>query len=296
MKSDNLLEYYCEHGLLTSPGSYQYLLERLPKGIIELCESIHNLMLIDFLANMGVVSIPQAHLKDINIRGIEGKLKEIRSRDNINLMSTRSFEKLLLGNCRDLSLMLCSVLRSHRIPARVRSGFATFFMPDKYFDHWVCEYWNGLEKRWIKLDPWMSQIQYRKEILPAELCEGLLKLDYDSYDVKNEYFITGGEAWINCRENGHNPEDYRTYEDRLKGLWFVRDNMIRDLLCLNKLEPLPWDCWGIMGIENSDIKSEELVLIDEIARFLNKEKFTKTALGDNLENLGIKSSIIESVS
>lgn len=296
MKTESLLEHYCEHGIITSPGLYYSLLQKLPVDIIKLCKSINRLTLIDLLPNMGIVSVPHEHLNDINIRGIEGKLKEIINRDGSNLINLRSDDKLLLGNCRDLSLILCSALRSHRIPARVRSGFGTFFVPGKYFDHWLCEYWNDVKARWIKVDPWMAQVQNKKDALPMELFEGLLKLNYNPYDVKNEYFIAGGQAWINCRENGHSSEDYRTYEDHLKGLWFVRDNMIRDLLCLNKLEPLPWDCWGFMGIENNNIKSEELVLLDEIARFLSTEEFRKTTLGDRLKGLKLESEIMESLS
>ena len=30
------------------------------------------------------------------------------------------------------------------------------------------------------------------------------------------------------------------------GAWFVRNNVVRDLAALNKLELLPWDSWGLM--------------------------------------------------
>ncbi|MGF7057943.1 transglutaminase-like domain-containing protein [Brassicibacter mesophilus] len=297
MKLDSLLQYYSEQGLITSPCSYHYLLAELPTDIPKLCECIHKITLIDLLATMELVSIPKEHSNDNNIRRVEEKLGKIAHRDNSSILNSRSYEKLLLGNCRDLSLIMCSVLRNHKIPARVRSGFATFFDPfqKKYFDHWVCEYWDKSEKRWIKVDPWMSQIQYRKELLPIELFKGLLELNYNPYDVKNEFFITGGEAWINCRKKGHNADNYGTYGDLLKGNWFVRDNMIRDLLCLNKLEPLPWDCWGIMGRENSDIKDRELAFLDEIAEFLVYGDLTQNTLSDKLESLQIEKCIMESL-
>ena len=295
MKTNRCLEYYCEQGLFTSPGQYQYVLDQFPRDILGLSECIHKTMLIDFLVNMGLVSVSTEHLNDQNIRGIEGKLAEIIDRDYSNIKNLRSYDNLLLGNCRDLSLMMCSILRNQNIPARLRSGFATFFDPQKYFDHWVCEYWDKSKERWIKVDQSMRQIQYRKKVLPAQMCEGLLALDYNPYDVKEEYFITGGQAWINCRENGHNPDNYGTYGDLLKGSWFVRDNMIRDLLCLNKLEPLPWDCWGLMGKEKSDVNSEELVLLDEVAEFLCQEDFSEITLSEKLKSLQIEKNILEMV-
>lgn len=295
MAIHNYLEYYSVHGAITSPGPYKYFIEDFPRDIKELCKCINKLMLIDLLTAMGLIVVPKEHLHDSNIRAIQKKLKEIIHRDDSSILNLRCNEKLLLGNCRDLSLLMCSVLRNHRIPARLRSGFATFFVPKKYFDHWICEYWNELEKRWVRVDPWMSQIYYRREILPPELFEGLLSLNYNFHDVTNEYFITGGQAWINCREYGHNPKDYGTYEDFLKGTWFIRDNMIRDLLCLNKIEPLPWDCWGIMGRENSDIKEKELKILDNLAEILNKGNLKGINILQELESLQITDSILKSI-
>lgn len=285
------LNYYCQQGSISDPGSFKDLLGKFPQEIVKLSEAIHRVLLIDFLPNMGIVKVPEEHLTDVNIRGMAAKLEKILARDDADISHERNFETVLLGNCRDLSLMLCSVLRNYDISARLRSGFATFF-PEKYYDHWVCEYWNPSEQRWIKVDPWMSQIQYRKDILPAQLSAGLLELNYNPYDVEDKYFITGGDAWINCREKGDNPDNYGTYEEELKGTWFVRDNMIRDLLCLNKIEPLPWDCWGLMGRENKDIKDEILVVLDEIAHDINGAKSTPL---EKLEMLEISKSFLDSL-
>ena len=295
MKLDHCLDYYSQQGLITSPGSYQDLLAQFPTEIAELCERINETILIDFIVNMGLVSVPAEHLNDIQLRKIADKLAKIVSRNGTDRPEAANYEKCLLGNCRDLSLMVCSVLRNQQVPARVRSGFATFFDQQKYFDHWLCEYWNQQEERWIKVDCWMSQIQYRQEILPPELSGGLLELDYNPYDVKEKHFITGGQAWVNCREHGDNPDLYGTYEEFLKGSWFIRDNMLRDLLCLNRLEPLPWDCWGLMGRENSQIESGELVVLDEIAGFLNQAVFTETTLAEQLARLHIKEAVLASL-
>ena len=41
-----------------------------------------------------------------------------------------------MGNCRDFSTMLCTVLRYQNTPARARCGFGAYFLPDHYEDHW----------------------------------------------------------------------------------------------------------------------------------------------------------------
>ncbi len=61
---------------------------------------------------------------------------------------------------------------------------------------------------------------------------------------------TGPKAF--CASHGvmTYPGPYRRLFDPLRygiegdlwGLWFLRNTMLRDLLCLNKVEPLPWDC------------------------------------------------------
>ena len=66
------------------------------------------------------------------------------------------------------------------------------------------------------------------------------------------------------------PDDFGTYRD-LKGLWFIRDNMIRDLLCLNKIEVFPWDYWGIMSGKRSDPSRDELAALDRIAEVTQAE-------------------------
>ena len=51
----------------------------------------------------------------------------------------------------------------------------------------------------------------------------------------------------------------------LWGLWFVRGTMLRDLTCLNKAEPLPWDCWGIVTNDRNGPAAEEMDWLDHVA-------------------------------
>lgn len=52
-------------------------------------------------------------------------------------------------------------------------------------------------------------------------------------------------------------------------MWFIRDNMLRDPLCLNKAEPLPWDCKGLMSGERGDIFKEGKETLSNIANLLS---------------------------
>ena len=50
----------------------------------------------------------------------------------------------------------------------------------------------------------------------------------------------------------------------LRGLWFVRGNLVRDLAAHAKRELLPWDGWGLMATRNESDPAE-LALLDRVA-------------------------------
>ncbi len=77
-------------------------------------------------------------------------------------------------------------------------------------------------------------MQHEQVFLPPELKAGVKNLKYCSLGVKTEHFSPRGQAWLKCLKHACNPSDFGTYGD-LKGLWFIRHNTIRDLLCLNKI-------------------------------------------------------------
>ena len=51
------------------------------------------------------------------------------------------------------------MLQYKNIAARPRCGFGAYFMPSHYEDHWVCEYWNENEQRWVLVDAQMDELQ-----------------------------------------------------------------------------------------------------------------------------------------
>ena len=53
----------------------------------------------------------------------------------------------------------------------------------------------------------------------------------------------------------------------MRGLWFIRGNLLRDLAALNRMEVLPWDGWGLMlrlG-QADDCDAESLSLLNRIS-------------------------------
>ena len=65
-----------------------------------------------------------------------------------------------------------------------------------------------------------------------------------------------------CRQEGADPDQFGIFD--MKGLGFIRGDLIRDVASLNKVELLPWDCWGL--IEKEDLSDPaDLELLDRLA-------------------------------
>jgi hypothetical protein len=96
-----------------------------------------------------------------------------------------------------------------------------------------------------------------------------LKIGFDPLDVPRDQFIVGGKAWLSCKNDETDPEKFGIFD--MRGMWFIRGNLIRDLAALNKVELLPWDGWGLIDQKLENISQGELFLLDEIASITSDE-------------------------
>jgi hypothetical protein len=51
----------------------------------------------------------------------------------------------------------------------------------------------------------------------------------------------------------------------MNGIDCVKGNVVRDLAALNKMELLPWDCWGLILAEYASLPPDDLSLLDRLA-------------------------------
>jgi hypothetical protein len=124
--------------------------------------------------------------------------------------------------------MLTAILRYQGIPARARCGFGAYFLPNHYEDHWVCEYWNASQDRWVLVDAQLDELQCRE-----------LGVSFDPNDVPRDQFIVAGSAWQMARGGLIDAQRCGIFE--WHGWWFIWGNVVRELLAFNKIELLPWD-------------------------------------------------------
>jgi hypothetical protein len=90
-----------------------------------------------------------------------------------------------------------------------------------------------------------------------------LKIRFNTVDVPSYNFVTGGKAWLLCRAGQADPQKFGIF--KMRGLDFIRGDLIRDFLALNRIEILPWDVFGLISKPGSQLTPKELELHDHIA-------------------------------
>ena len=245
------LTYFTQPGGMTNPGSQANLLEGLPSSIADLCKLVQGTTIHIFWAERYGISLPPERQAEVQLRSLERRLKRMVELDPRPLTDARPLDKKVVGNCRDFTLLLVSILRHQGVPARARCGFGAYFLHNHYEDHWVCEYWDITQDRWVLVDAQLDDFQ----------CNAM-KIPFAPLDVPRDQFIMGGRAWQMCRNGQAAPESFGIFD--MHGLGFVRGNLVRDIAALNKVELLPWDCWGI--IEAPEPSSHgDLTFLDQLA-------------------------------
>ena len=245
-------EYFASHSPITAPRDHAPLLNDLPSGIAELRCVVQGLVLHVFWAEQYGVQLAPERRDETQLRWVSDQLERIAVLDPRPLAEARPPERRLVGNCRDFSVLLSALLRQQGTPARARCGFGRYFLPNHYEDHWVCEYWNDDQRRWVLVDAQLDAPQSRQ-----------LGINFDPLDVPRDQFIVGGQAWKLCRSGQADPDTFGMAD--MHGLQFVRGDFVRDVAALNKMELLPWDCWGIMEQPDEALRTGDWVLLDRLA-------------------------------
>ncbi len=249
----DLLNYYAQPGPMTDPLDQAHLIDGLPTDIPAIVKVVQAVIIHPFwMESYGLPRNPEREERETNLRFVNKMLARIFELDDRPLTVARDLDHKLIGNCRDHTTLFCAILRHQGVPARARCGFGAYFTPNHYEDHWVGEYWNADQQRWILVDAQLDQVQ-----------QDALKLQFDPLDVPRDQFITGGPAWQLIRLQGVDPDSFGIFQ--WHGQWFAQNNLIRDFLAFNKIELLPWDGWGLMAGPEDVVSSDDLALLDRIA-------------------------------
>ena len=109
--------------------------------------------------------------------------------DETGFTKNRDVTKRITVSCRQASVLFSAILKAKGIPCRSRAGFMDFGdTGDSYMEHWVNEYWDYTENRWVLADvDGYYEYEYR--------------FGYSQFDLPRRKFVTASEAWLGLRKN-----------------------------------------------------------------------------------------------
>lgn len=188
---------------------------------------------------------------------------EIFRRDGRGFYIGRPFEKRLVLTCRYISVLTSAILKANGIPTRSRAGWARYFSKDKSWDHWVNEYWNEPEKRWVKFD--MDDL-YDPEFMQHDLYAEN-KIAYEYLDFGKDQFYSAADVWQMIRKD-------KSFVQKLQ--YGSIDATAEDVL-----KYLFLDFWAVMNVEYnykfrpvafdkkvSELTPAELTKVDKLAELM----------------------------
>ena len=236
---------------MTDAGARAYQFGGLPGEVGGLARVLQGLLIHEHMPDFYGVTLSSRQREEPHVRGASEILERIAAHDPRPLAEARPPGERFAGCCRHYTLMHVAMLRNRGIAARARCGFGAYFVKNMFIDHWVTEYFDDAQRRWILVD---SQIDAKQR--------EQFGIDFDTLDVPREKFLVAGDAWQLCRSGKADPKAFGVLD--MSGLWFIASNVIRDLAALNNREMLPWDVWGCMTLVDADI---DLAFIDRLAHF-----------------------------
>ena len=266
------LDYYQEPEGITRIEKHLDFIRWLTNDVRAICRVVQGILVHDNWLHHYGISLKPEQIYDQNSSYMEDLLDKVVELDNRSLAIARSPEKRVIGCCREFATLLCAILRHKGIPTRSRCGFATYLAyPGYYEDHWICEYWDSDEERWVRVDPQIDPFQ-----------QSLISADFSPLDVPDSRFLVAGQAWKQCRAQERDPERFgiacppeQFGLSTLYGLWFVRGNLLRDFAALNKVETVPfllrldkgltWDAWRLVAAKEEEVSKSEYALLDTMA-------------------------------
>jgi len=249
-------EHFITHDTMTQIIEVKSMIKDIPTDIEGIVRIVQNILLHQHWAKQYGIELNEQKINEVYIRPIDDKLKVLSQKDIHTLLEPISYDKKLIGICRDFSVLISSLCREVGIPARARCGFADYFEEGKYIDHWICEVWNSQENRWMMVDAQLDEYQ-----------QSILEIDFNPLDISFPHFITGDHAWLLCRNNTYNPDVFGIF--KWWGYDYLRCNLILDANSLVGMAMQPWDFWeGYKSLPIEEWTEDDFLKMDQLAKHM----------------------------
>ncbi|WP_433296207.1 transglutaminase-like domain-containing protein [Actinoplanes sp. CA-030573] len=237
---DDMARFYRQPSRTSDLGRNRHRALGLPTGPEALGAIVRGLLIHDYTARVQGLRFSAERMAHKETVGAEAILDNVIGIDPAPLASERPVERRMYGFCYHFALLHCALLRVTGTPARIRCGFAGYFVAQRWIDHWVVEYWDG--SGWTLTDPQTGR-------------SGLTRDDFQD----------GVTAWQLCRDGASPPAAYGNGE--LWGWDELRGSLINDVAALGKVEVAGWYWCDRLQVEPLDQPHDELdESLDVLAR------------------------------
>src|SRR5215467_5269310 len=179
-----ILEFYRAGSVMADAGRHAALFDALPDDVASIANALSGLLLHQHIAPAYGETLSPERIGEAQLRPAGAILERVLAHDGSALTTARPAARRAIGVCRHFTLLLVAILRHKGHAARSRCGFGAYFEKGRYVDHWVGEYWNAGEKRWVLVDAQLDEVQRRA-----------FKVEFDPRDVTRDRFIIAGDAW-----------------------------------------------------------------------------------------------------
>lgn len=249
-----MLDFYTQPARMTEIARYATLADDLPEDVAGLARTVQGLLLHEHWAPAYGITLSDERRSQTHLRPAAQMLACLLEQDGRSLTEARSLDERVVGTCRNFTVLFVALARAKGIPARARCGFGSYFVPGNFEDHWVAEYWNREQERWVRVDAQLDAFQ-----------QGSLRPDFDVLDVPHDRFVIAGDAWAQGRSGQVDPSRFGFSFYNMTGYWFIAGNIVRDFAALNNTEMLPWDVWGTMPSPDEPLSDEQFAFFDRLA-------------------------------
>lgn len=212
MKND-ILNFYLQTSIYTNYYPFADYYRSLPDNIEELSKLLCHQVIHRTKLIRSYLDKPRIYENALEINKIKEQYPWYKNRCDDDILLTapsitaelfrqdprgftmgREIKDKVVITCRYVAILLASILKAKGIPARCRSGYADYFLQERgkiFYDHWIVQYYNAKEKRWINVDP---DDEYNGT--------------FNQYDLPNNEFKWIAEIWLDVRQKH---DDYRKY-------------------------------------------------------------------------------------
>lgn len=175
--------------------------------------------------------------------------------DERGFVRNRQVEHKIVVTCRYVSVLMSAILKAKGIPARCRAGFAPYFKEGVSMDHWINQYYNETEQRWITLD---ADGFYEENGCPLS-----------QYDIPADSFDWAAMAYLDIRTKKTDGSQY-LYADGLGtcGLPAAVRYLIYDFHALMNNELTYSFLPAYLDGRLDQLTEEELQELDELAKYM----------------------------